>query len=260
MELKLLNISYKNIYNNINLTIKDNKITGVYNSNLLNLLFYSKKTYTGNILLNNSDILSFNENVFTYITNKPCFYTKTVKDEFYLMKRKIKLNNKNYLTKIDSILTLVGLDSNYLLKEINTLSTSEKYLLNLALNLIIDPDLIIIELLNGLDKNIQFKLKNIILELKKKYKKTIIIITNNIDILYDLVDDLIIFKDNKVVINDKLDIVFKNLDLLKDLELPNLIKFTNIASTYNKNIKYYKDIKDLIKEVYKNVQETNNQT
>ena len=170
MELKLLNISYKNIYNNINLTIKDNKITGVYNSNLLNLLFYSKKTYTGNILLNNSDILSFNENVFTYITNKPCFYTKTVKDEFYLMKRKIKLNNKNYLTKIDSILTLVGLDSNYLLKEINTLSTSEKYLLNLALNLIIDPDLIIIELLNGLDKNIQFKLKNIILELKMKYK------------------------------------------------------------------------------------------
>ena len=94
----------------------------------------------------------------------------------------------------------------------------------------------------------------------KNNKKTIIIITNNIDILYDLVDDLIIFKDNKVVINDKLDIVFKNLDLLKDLELPNLIKFTNIASTYNKNIKYYKDIKDLIKEVYKNVQETNNQT
>ena len=43
MELKLLNISYKNIYNNINLTFKDNKITGVYNSNLLNLLFYSKK-------------------------------------------------------------------------------------------------------------------------------------------------------------------------------------------------------------------------
>ena len=37
------------------------------------------------------------------------------------------------------------------------------------------------------------------------------------------------------------------------LKMLDLIKFSNLANSYNKKIKNYKDIKDLIKDVYKNV-------
>ena len=48
---------------------------------------------------------------------------------------------------------------------------------------------------------------------------------------------------------------------LKEIdELPDLIKFKQIALKYNYKLNNYKDIKDLIKEVYKNVQETKKET
>lgn len=261
MEIKLLNINTEE-FNNLNILIKASKITGILNNNLLPDIILKNKNYTGTILINDLDINQYNLNLISYVKLDKLYLTKYVKDEFYLQLSKLKIDSNSYLSKIESILSLVGLDNTYLNKEIKNLSTSETYLLNLSLNLIIDPDIIILELSNDLDKNNKLLIKNILLDLKRKYKKTIIIISNDINILYELTDYLIIFKDNKMVINDKTNIVFNDKEFLNNnnIELPDLVLFSNKARNYNIKLKNYKDIKDLIKEVYKNVQENKKTT
>ena len=261
MEIKLLNINTEE-FNNLNILIKASKITGILNNNLLPDIILKNKNYKGTILINDLDINQYNLNLISYVKLDKLYLTKYVKDEFYLQLSKLKIDSNSYLSKIESILSLVGLDNTYLNKEIKNLSTSETYLLNLSLNLIIDPDIIILELSNDLDKNNKLLIKNILLDLKRKYKKTIIIISNDINILYELTDYLIIFKDNKMVINDKTNIVFNDKEFLNNnnIELPDLVSFSNKARNYNIKLKNYKDIKDLIKEVYKNVQENKKTT
>ena len=261
MEIKLLNINTEE-FNNLNILIKASKITGILNNNLLPDIILKNKNYTGTILINDLDINQYNLNLISYVKLDKLYLTKYVKDEFYLQLSKLKIDSNSYLSKIESILSLVGLDNTYLNKEIKNLSTSETYLLNLSLNLIIDPDIIILELSNDLDKNNKLLIKNILLDLKRKYKKTIIIISNDINILYELTDYLIIFKDNKMVINDKTNIVFNDKEFLNNnnIELPDLVSFSNKARNYNIKLKNYKDIKDLIKEVYKNVWENKKTT
>ena len=261
MEIKLLNINTVE-FNNLNILIKASKITGILNNDLLPDIILKKKDYKGTILINDLDINQYNLNLISYVKLDKLYLTKYVKDEFYLQLSKLKIDSNSYLSKIESILSLVGLDNTYLNKEIKNLSTSETYLLNLSLNLIIDPDIIILELSNDLDKNNKLLIKNILLDLKRKYKKTIIIISNDINILYELTDYLIIFKDNKMVINDKTNIVFNDKEFLNNnnIELPDLVSFSNKARNYNIKLKNYKDIKDLIKEVYKNVWENKKTT
>lgn len=247
MELKFVNISNKE-FDNLNLTINSNIITGIYNASSLEKLF-NGELYKGSILINNSSIFSYNDSIISYISLNPIFYTSKVKNEFFLANRKNKLNNQEYLKKIESILKIVKFDKEILEKEIRYLSTSEKYMLNIAINLINNPDIIFLENNQEFDNNVQSIIKSIVLELKKKYKKTIIIISNNINYLYDLSDYIVIFENNNIIASDKTNTLFKNISN----PLPDLIKFSNLANSYNKKIKNYKDIKDLIKDVYKNV-------
>ena len=267
MEIKIANVFVKNKkVNNLNLIFNSNQIIGVYNdyNQIIIDLLTKKDKYTGNILLDNIDIKQYKDKAISYITTNKKYLTTTVSNEFFLIKRKISVIKKEeYLDKITSCLKLVNLDQSYLSREIVSLSKSEKDLLNIALNLISNPDIIIFEesFLN-LDKFNCDIIKNIIRDLKRKYQKTIIIVSNNIDMLYELTNQLIIFKNNKLLISDKTDLIFKDLAFLENnnIEIPLLVEFNQIAAKYHKNLKNYKDVKDLIKDVYKNVHENSTKT
>ncbi|MBR3661024.1 MAG: hypothetical protein IKN63_03870 [Bacilli bacterium] len=221
---------------------------------------FNNKEITGvidkdNILYKESikDELNNNKYLISYINYKD-FLTKTISDEFYLSKH-ITKDKDNYIEKIVSCLEMVGLSSDYLEKDIPTLSNSEKILLELATSLITNPDVIIFNnIFNNLDRKNKQLIKKILLELKKKYEKTIIIIDNNINILYEMCTSLVIFENNNLLIYDKVSNVFKDIDFLIDnnIEIPDLIKFSLIAGGYGKKINYYNNINDLIKDVYRN--------
>jgi len=188
-----------------------------------------------------------------YIYHKN-YLTKTVSDEFYLVKKKIA-NVDNYIEKIISSLNMIGLSEDYLEREIVTLSKTEKILLEIAVNLITNPDVIILDnVLSNLDRKHKLIIKQILLELKKKYDKTIIIIDDNINILYEFCTYLIVFKDRDLLVNDKMSNVFLNTSYLIDnnIEIPEIIKFSLIADQYGKKIKFHNNVNDLIKDVYKN--------
>ena len=226
-------------FKNIDLKVQEDEITCILDESKL--------------IKNNLDSIEFDNNKkLKYIESN--FLTKTISDEFFLIKREIE--DDNYIEKVISSLNIVGLNEDYLTREINTLSYTEKVLLSISLALVTNPDIIIFDnIFNNLDKKYKMIIKNLIKELKKKYNKIIILIDNDINILYEIGTYLVIIKDNKVIANDNMKNVFKSLEIFEEnnLEIPFLIEFSYIANNYNKKINYHKDINDLIKDVYKNV-------
>ena len=262
MEIKFNNLTYKDkkktLLKKINIKIKNNLITGIMGSNsyIIADILTNTPNYKGEVLINNS-ILEYDNEKISYIKklDKDTFLTKTVSDEFYLKKKNIKDNN--YLEKITSSLNMVGLNKDYLEKEISSLSKSEKRLLQIALNLVTNPELIIIdEPYLYLDSKAIYNIKKIILDLKDKYNKTIIILSLDTNILYELTDDVIILKNNQVLISGKTSLIFKDYEFLNTnkIILPDIIKMKQILLEKDVNIDF-KDIDELVKGVINNDKE-----
>jgi len=250
MELIFNNINLKNknkyLIKNLNLTIEDKEITGIIKDkeNIIKKILVDKCDFEGE--------LNIDDRVISYVNNRN-FLTKTVSDEFYLVKNNLK-EKDNFIEKLLSSINMVGLTDDYLERNINTLSKTEKILVEIALSLITNPDILILDnIFNNLDKSNKLVIKKILLELKKNYNKIIIII-DDINIIYEICNNIIIFKDNYLLISGNKKEVFNDIDLLIDneIELPFFIEFSYNAKNYNKEIKYYQEINDLIKGVYKN--------
>ena len=128
MELKFNNISLKNeknfLINNLNLKISDNAITGIINDkeNIMKKILVDRYEIEGEINLENK--------IIGYVNNRN-FLTKTVSDEFYLIKNNIK-DKDNFIEKLLSSINMVGLRDDYLERNINTLSKTEKILVEIA--------------------------------------------------------------------------------------------------------------------------------
>ena len=111
------------------------------------------------------------------------------------------------------------------------------------------------EPLVNLDFHHKKSLIRLIKMLKAKYKKTIIIISNDSDLLYSLADDLIILAADTIVVSGRATDLFKSVELLKKykIDVPDLVSFVTKARDKNVKLSYQKDILDLIKDVYKHV-------
>ena len=91
--------------------------------------------------------------------------------------------------------------------------------------------------------------------LKERYHKTVIVTSNDSNLLYSLTDDLVILKDTCVIAADKTEKIYKDVEFLEsnEIEIPETILFTYKARKRNVKLSYHKDIRDLIKDVYKHV-------
>ena len=111
------------------------------------------------------------------------------------------------------------------------------------------------EIFVELDYSNQKKLIKLIKALKEKYHKTVIIASNNANILYEITDDIVILKKGRILAADNTIKVYQNTNLLKEneVDVPDLIKFTMLAKEKKVKLSYHRDIRDLIKDVYKHV-------
>lgn len=193
-----------------------------------------------------------------YVFKNPydMFFNRTVKKEieFGMKYFKYKLE-KIKLRAIDS-LKMVNLDESYLKKKINDLTLSEAKKVALASVIVFNPKIIILDEptigLNSKDKKDLIRLLKL---MKDKYKKTIIILSKDTDFLYQFVDFVYLFDKSKLILEGNRNI-FKEFNLLETLgiKIPEILNFTRIVNNKkNKKFGYHKDIKDLIKEVCRDV-------
>ena len=97
--------------------------------------------------------------------------------------------------------------------------------------------------------------KRIVLLFNKliKEKKTIIIGSMNSNVIYPLCKKVLFINNSDYYYDDITS--FKNKRLLKKycVSVPNLVKFVELAKDKKVKLKYSQDIRDLIKDVYRNV-------
>lgn len=155
--------------------------------------------------------------------------------------------------KIFDALKIVGLNSNFLNRTIKSLSTTELYKVALASILIKNPKIIILDNpFANLDLNNKKVLLQIIRTIKLRYKKTVIIISNDSDIVHEISDYIFLIGDNNIVEGNKYNIFDKEDLLIKcNISLPKIIEFEKLVYLKKgKKIGYRDNINDLIKDIY----------
>lgn len=269
MEITFRNVGYryknKRILERINLKIEDKHITGItgeYKTLLCELIDGVKIPDTGELIIGN---ISLNKENLKAIRKELCiihqnyqdqFFTDNVKEEILFLIERLNYNPRDINKKMEQALMMVGLDKNYLNKSISTLSTGEKKLIQIAVGLIYNPSIIIFdEVFTEMDLWSQKRIIKLIKMLKEKYNKMIIISSNNANLLYELTDDLVILKKGRILAADNTVKVYQNVELLKEneIDIPYLVMFTYLAKKKKVKLSYHRDIRDLIKDVYKHV-------
>lgn len=226
--------------------ISSKNITGIlvrnlYNDKLIKLLVDNLEKKRISIIREDFESISFKSTIYEYMN-------------YEIENKNIVL--KNDLKKINDSLKIVGLNKLSLDRNINTLSESEKKLLQLAIALLSNPEVLIFEEpFNKLDLKNEKTLVLLLRKIKEKYDKTIIFISSNSNLLYKYTDYLIVY-DDKLLREGKTSTILEDVEFLKrnSLSVPEIVEFTYLAKKkYNVKIDYHSDIRDIIKDIYKHV-------
>ncbi len=193
-----------------------------------------------NLIEDYKPVVIDNSNIF--------FLGETVLDEISLY------NKYPELEIVNDVIKILNLNSDFLDKEIKELSTTEKIYLNLLRNISKTNDIILFKnIFLGLDLNNQKKYINIINYLKEKF--IVFILSDDVNVLYKLADFSIILSKRSFKYDDCEKIYTNVKELIKmNMDIPDLSYITYKAKE-DKNIKlfYSKDVRDIIKDIYKHV-------
>lgn len=158
---------------------------------------------------------------------------------------------EEYLNSPKSLnaLKIVMLDSSILEKKGSELSTAEIKKVALAKALIENKEIIVLDYFEKeLNRKEKENYKRLFKKLANDTNKTILIYTNDITFLWDIADS-IFFVDNEQVINTYEKRNY--FDLIELVDKPIISKFLNEIRKKGIKIEDYKDIKDLLKAVYR---------
>lgn len=259
MGIRLEDVSYKDKIKNISYDFEDGKITTVIGSSnsgktlLSYILSGVIDDYTGNIdsIYKNRDI--------GYVFQRPeeAFIFETVKEELIFGIKRYNYRVDEVDKRIEEVLKMVNLPISYLNRNPFTLSSGEKVALALATILILNPKVIIID-----DPSISldnYRCNHLIKLLKKlcnRYKKTIIIFSSNTQFLIKVTDNYVLLKNGKMVLSGNRRDLVDNISKFKNANVyvPRITEFISSANKkYNANLEYTFDIKELMKDIYRNV-------
>lgn len=275
MEIKLSNVNYnidnKEVFKDLNISFKDNTITGIIGpvgsgkSILLELIanireFDSGVIELGNIIINGKihkkDAHKIQKEVgILFQSAYDQVYNLTVKKELLLSLSDLKLSKDEMIDRIKEALKLVELDESYIDKNPFDLSQSELKKISIAGVLIRKPKLLLLdEPTTGFDASNKKMLINLLKILRKKEKVTTIIISNDVDFLNKIADDIVVLKYGKVIISgNRLD-VFKKEKVLVDngIKVPKIIEFENyVLNEKGIKIGYREEVNDLLKDIFR---------
>ena len=220
--------------------------------------FINQESSITSIICNEKYKLSFIESNMSYISlDINNYYQDTILEILIDEIKNRKLEIRNPRKRILNSLKIVGLDESYLRRSRRTLSTTEKKLIQLAIGLLSNPEILILDnFFRNIDLKLEKKLIMLFQRLKDNYNKTIILLNNDLDKVYKYSDYFIIIKNSNILLEGNFKGIVSKIKLLKDnnIYIPDMLEFTYLVREKKKvNIDYYKDIRDLIKDIYKHV-------
>ena len=276
MEVIFNNVSYsynKNHYNeklalkDINLDLRSNLIHGIIGpigsgkSTLLELMNGITKPDCGEIIIGDYNLnkRNFKFNDFRFDVGlvfqfpEKQFFCSTVFEEIAFSKKMLDKKSRSIKTKVIKALKMMGLDESYLSRSPFSLDGGEKRRVAIASVLISNPKLLILdEPTIGLDNKSKKRLVKLLKTLKERYGKTIIIVTHDVDMLYEIVDNIVVLNGGYVIkTGNKID-VFSDVEFLdkNNTPVPNIIRVEKLI--YDKtdvDLGYCKNINDLVEKI-----------
>lgn len=264
MEIIINDLSYKDL-NSLTFTIQEGVITGITGSGkstvlkLLNGILQGKgKVVYNKVAPTKKTRLKIIKEIGYIGSNFTNPYMATTVEEhimFFIQYHKLSI--KDPVKKINDSLKIVGLNSKYLTRNISSLSSSEKKLLELATVLLINPKILLLdEPFISMDNKNEKKLARLLDQLNDRFNINVVIASNDSEILYKYTKRVIMLKDNTVFLEGDTKEVYLDVDKLdkNGFDIPEIVRFVNIAKK-KKNVKidYHRDIRDLIKDIYKHV-------
>jgi len=216
----------------------NNKINGIYIDNDTNIMNILSKINKGRC-----EIVSYDEDEYFPINIK----------EFIVNDLKKDITVK----KLEQSLIMTGLTDKQITSDPMKFSDSEKYKLLLSKALINNPNTLILCFPNIYidDLNMKQMLK-LINKMSKEFNKKIFIISNDIDYIYKVCENIIIYKSNNIIFNNNKNKLYENKNILleNNIKLPLILNFIHLVEQ-SKNIKLRPtdDIKELMKDIYRNV-------
>ncbi len=264
MEIVFDDVSYKD-FKNLSFTLKNRTINGINldNSQDIFTLLKGKEKFLGSIYFGNV-LLSDNtkdeyRNLISFVpknfSNQVFLDTVEEYIAFTIKYRKIKV--KNQRKTVISLLEHIGLNESYLDKNIEELSSSEQKLIQVIVSLLSRPKVVVLEeVFSNFDLKFEKKLMRFFNYLIDNENITIVLISRDAEMLYKNSKHVVLIKNGEVLSEGESVDVYKNVELLldNDFEVPEIVLFTyKVQKQKNINLSYHKDIRDLIKDVYKNV-------
>ena len=258
MALVIENIGYKKVLNNISMKIDYGNIVSVIGTHgtgktkLLEIINGSEENFEGKI--------SYGDKKITYLVEqdlRKTFFCDTLEKEMELALEGINYSKNKIQKRILDSLKMVGLPDYFLKRDPLTLSSSELRLADLARAFSINPDILLLdEPTIGMSECEKKNLIQIIRKMKRKFNKTIIIVSQNLDLVHEISDYLYVLSNGTVILSGTKYEVFgkENILIENNIGVPNIIKFENYVLK-NKKIKlgYRDDINDLIKDILRNI-------
>ncbi len=261
MEIAFKNYKFKK--ENLNISFKENTIIGItgnnYNDfiNIFNIINKYTNVYIDGVKLNNKN-LYFYKNKISYHKNlNKMNINLSIKDYLLsiIIMNDIKL--KDNIKKIKDSLIIANLKDLDINTNINDLSTSEKTLLTLSINLIYNPAILILDdIYLGLDLNNIKKINLLLNKLIDNYHKTVIIVSDDQNRLYKYTKYMYFIDNNKVVLEGNTKDTYKKINVLNkyNFKVPDSVVFINkVHKKKNVDLDYLQDIRDIMKDIYKHV-------
>ena len=259
----------KKALENINLCLESNLIHGIIGpigsgkSTMLELMNGITKPTKGEIAIGKYDLYknNFSFNKFRYDVGlvyqfpEKQFFCSTVAEEVAFAEKVFSPKNNKVRNKVIKVLKMVGLDESYLKRSPFSLNGGEKRRVAIASVLISNPKLLIMdEPTIGLDNKSKKRLIKLLRNLKTRFNKTIIIVTHDVDMLYEIVDNIVVLNKGKVIKEGNKYEVFKDVSFLDQNEapVPSIIRFERIVyDKTGKDLGYLGGINDLVRQIAK---------
>lgn len=186
------------------------------------------------------------------------FVMPTVFDELSLKIKEQHYRETELEKRIDDALKMVGLSHSFCSRDPHTLSTGERQKLAIARALICNPKVLVLdEPTSGLDPFEQKKLIKLIRMLKNRYHRLVIIISNDLEFLLPVSDNMIVLNHGNVLMNDHKYKILKETTKLKKIgiQVPKMIEFSDMVLRKKKIKIGYRDLmNDLIKDIYRHAE------
>ena len=273
MEIRFAGVSYlqnkgqsneRVLLDNISYNFKEEEITmvcGSVDSIIGKLLVGSKRVSKGSIVVGSNTIKSNNtidkdairkDIGFVGHTMNKNVKMKYVYDELKYYYDKFRGNEDLRDDRIKEALTIVGLNSDYLYRLVDSLSYVERKRVNLAAILVYNPKVIILDNFEkGFNDKEKKEMKKLISNLHKKYHKQIIVISNDLEFALNFVDKVVVINKGKIVY-DGIEWAYDE-KLYKYMEMPRIVEFVKYIRSLGRDILPYTDNKELLKAIYRDV-------